>query len=201
MSNITKRELYSKAQDDLKFNGDKAWETIKFTVTLASAIIAAIVGLIGVVYSLTDVVSKSVLLIALIFVAFTLNKIVDFAEKNFERECRRMYENMTILMKLENELPPRGNKSNFEREDYYIPEEWRKEQYSDTNDFVKKMMQGRDRFYSNMKPLFTYLRRLSYILMVIVFFILIYTVASAWVSFQLSMIERHSKWHLPHKGW
>jgi len=201
MSKITKKELYSKAQDDLKFNGDKAWETIKFTVTLSSAIIAAIVGLIGVVISLTDLTSKIVLLVGLILVAIMLKEIVDFAERNFERECKRMYENMTILMKLENELPPRENKmNNFEKEDYYIPEKWRTERYSDTDDFVNKMLKE-DRFYSNMKPLFTNLRRLSYILMAIVIAVLIITIVNYWDSFPLSMSKRHHKWNLPHKSW
>ena len=79
-----------------------------------------------------------------------------------------MYENMTILMKIEDELPERKDMSdnrNFKEEKKYIPNEWGSKLFLNTEAFVNAMMEGKDKFYSSMKPIFSVLRIFSYILL------------------------------------
>jgi hypothetical protein len=187
MSSIKISDLYAKAQDDLKFNGDKAWETMKFSFTLSSALTTVIVSLLGVIsYLSISVIAKAFFMLIPILVAIIMKEFVDVTEKNFERECRRMYENMTILMKIEDELPQRKDKSdnrNFRDETKYIPLEWEKCKFSTTKQYVDEMMRQNDRFYSNMRPIFSILRKVSYALIAIVFGIIFITVEPILCSF------------------
>lgn len=193
MPSIEIGDLYTKAQDDLKFNGDKAWETIKFCVTLSSTLITVTVGLLGAInYLAIDGVIKAFLIVALIPLIIMMKRLVDVTEKNFERECRRTYKNLAILMKIEDELPQRkdlsGNR-NFKQETKYIPLEWEKNQFLTTEAYVTAMMQGKDKFYSNMRPIFPIFRRVSYVLLAIVSVIIIITVAPILQSFLKTILE------------
>lgn len=180
MSSIEIVDLYRKAQDDVKFNGDKAWETIKFCVSLLSTLITITVGLIGVInYLSIDVVVKALLTLSLISVIITMLKIVDVTEINFDRECRRMYESMAIIMKIEDELPLRKDLGdrNFKQETEYIPDKWKKTRFLSTKAYVNAMMERKDTLSSNMRRTFPIFRWLSYALLIIVIVIVIITVA------------------------
>ncbi len=183
-------DLYAKAQDDLKYNGDKAWESIKLCITLFSTLITVTLGLLGAInYLPVGFFVKASLIVTLIIFPIMLIIIVDFLSKNFHRECRRMYENATILMKIEDELPQRKDLSdsrNFMNETKYIPYRWEKDYispeegknlFSDTEDFVNKMMQKKDALYSNMKPIFSFFRVFSYVLLAIIFAIAVIIIA------------------------
>ena len=188
MSRVQISDLYAKAQDDLKFNGDKAWESIKLSFTLSSALTTVIVSLLGFInYLSIDVIAKTLFMLIPILVAIIMKKFVDVTEKNFKRECRRMYENMAILMKIEDELPKRKDKSddrNFKDETKYIPPEWEKSKFSNTKQYVDEMMKQNDRFYSDMRPIFPTLRKVSYALMVAIVGIIIFiTVEPILLSF------------------
>jgi hypothetical protein len=162
-------DLYAKAQDDLKLNADKAWESIKLCITLSSLLITVVLGLLeAITYFSTNFPVKIVLIFALVPFPILMIKTVDFLSKNFKRECRRMYENITILMKIEDELPQRrdlGDTGNFNKEKEYFPDEWKKIKFLDTKEYVDTMMQRKDKFYSNMKPLFSVLYACSYVLL------------------------------------
>jgi hypothetical protein len=162
-------DLYTKAQDDLKYNGDKAWETIKLCITLFSTLLTAFLGLLTAI----NFLGKS-LVFVLIPIPFPIMMIiiVYFLSKNFERECSRMYENVTILMKIEDELPHRKDlreERNFKEENDYIPKKWKEIQYSDTEEFVKVMMDNKkkDSFFSNLKAIFSILLGFSCVLLLI----------------------------------
>lgn len=169
MNSIKLADLYAKAQDDLKFNGDKGWETIKLCITLSSTLITVIMGLLGAInYLPINLFVKALLIVALIPLPILMKIIVNISAKNFERECRRMYENMTILMKIEVELPERKDLSanrNFNEETRYIPGEWEDGRFPNAKAFVTAMMQRKDKFYSNMSPIFSILRVSSYMLL------------------------------------
>ena len=179
-------DLYAKAQDDLKFNGDKGWETIKLCITLSSTLITVILGLLGAInYLPINFFVKALLIVALIPLPIMMKIIVDVSKKNFHRECRRMYENMTILMKIEDELPERKDLSdnrNFKEETKYLPNEWENKPFPNTKAFVTAMMQGKDKFYSNMRPIFSILRVFSYLLLSITCIITIIVIALALCS-------------------
>jgi ABC-type multidrug transport system fused ATPase/permease subunit len=173
-------DLYDKAQDDLKYNGDKAWESIKLCTALSSTLITVTLGLLGAIDFLPiNFIVKAVLILVLIIFPLMIKTIVTSLSKNFHRECRRMYENMTILMKIEDELPDRKDLSdsrNFTKEKKYIPHRWEKDYissekeknlFSDTEDFVATLMEKKDALYSNMKPIFSILKGISYVLVLI----------------------------------
>lgn len=174
MPSIEIGDLYRKAQDDVKFNGDKGWETIKFCLTLSSTLITLTVSLLGAInYLSINVVVKAFLTLSLILIMVMMKKLVDVTEKNFDRECRRMYENIAILMKIEDELPQRRDlrdNRNFKEEKEYIPDEWKKNQFLNTKAYVDAMMDGKkkDKFYSNMRPIFPIFRGLSYVVTAII---------------------------------
>ncbi len=185
-------DLYAKAQDDLKFNGDKAWESVKLCITLSSTLITIVLGLLGVInYFSINILVKVVLILALIPFPIMMASIVYFLFKNFKRECRRMYENMSILMKIEDELPQRKDVSkdrNFNEENDYIPSLWKGQQYAKTEDFVKATMSQSDRFYSNMQPIFSALKCFSYMLLGIIFIIASIVILSAFWNELISIL-------------
>ena len=182
-------DLYTKAQDDLKYNGDKAWETIKLCITLSSMLITVILGLLEVInYFSINFSVKVILILALIIFPIMMIKIVDVSSKNFYRECSRMYENVTILMKIEDELPQRRDLSdnrNFKEEKDYIPKRWKEIRFPKTDAFVDFMMDDKkkDKFYSNMKPIFSILKIFSYVLLSIICIIAIIVIAKGLCSF------------------
>lgn len=180
-------DLYVKAQDDLKFNGDKAWESIKLCITLSSTLITVTLGLLGAInYLSINFFIKALLIGGLIIFPIMMKRIVNVSAKNFERECRRMYENMTILMKIEDELPERKDLSdsrNFKEETTYIPPEWKENNLFPTTDaYVKATMQRKDRFYSNMRPIFSILRVFSNVLLSITCVIVIIVITQGLCS-------------------
>jgi hypothetical protein len=177
-------DLYTKAQDDLEYNGDKAWESIKLCITLSSTLITITLGLLGAIDYLPNYSVKASLIFVLIIFPIMMYYIVDVTSKNFDRECSRMYENVTILMKIEDELPERKDLSNrnFTKENKYIPHRWEKDYispqgeknlFSDTEEFVKKMMKKKDALYSNMKPIFSIFRAFSCVLLMLILAIFI----------------------------
>ena len=130
--------------------------------------ITVILGLLDAInYLSVNFFVKVILMVGLIPFPIMMERIVDYLSKNFYRECSRMYENVTILMKIEDELPQRRDLSdnrNFKGETDYIPNEWKKIKYPNTKAFVDAMMDDKkkDKFYSNLKPIFSILRFVSY---------------------------------------
>jgi cytochrome c biogenesis protein CcdA len=64
-------------------------------------------------------------------------------------------------MRIEDELPRRRDSSvkrNFEKENDYIPKKWKEIHYSDTDEFVNAMINNKkDKFFSNLKLIFSIL--------------------------------------------
>jgi hypothetical protein len=185
MSNIEIGDLYKKAQGDVEYQGDKGWETIKFCVTISSTLITATVGLLTVInYLPINVVIKPVLMLLLVPIMVIMERIVKVTKKNFNRECRRMYENITILMKIEDELPQRKDfkaNRNFKEEKEYIPQDWKKMQYSNTDEYVKSWMGDKKRptFYSSMSPIFSLFQVISYVITIGVIIITVLTIMTS----------------------
>ena len=95
-----------------------------------------------------------------------------------------MYENMPILMKIQDELPKRidlSDNRNFKDEKEYIPDLWKKHRFTDTDAFIKAMMEEKDKFYSDMKPIFSRLKVISYVLVLILVSIAIIIMAQGLV--------------------
>ncbi|MEM3616616.1 MAG: hypothetical protein QXJ31_01715 [Candidatus Bathyarchaeia archaeon] len=171
----------------MKFNGERAWETMKLSLTLSSALTTVIVSLLGVInYLPIDGFTKAFSMLVPLLVGIIMKEFVNVAERNFERECRRMYENIAILMKIEAELPSRKDKRddrNFKEETNYLPLAWEKCKFSNTEQFVDEMLKRNNSFYSSMKPIFSILRKVAYLLMAIVCSIILITIVSTLSSF------------------
>ncbi len=169
--NVT--ELYKKTQEDKKINADKAWETIKFSVTILSTLVTVTIALIGAInYLAIDPSVKPVFVSSTVLIPILMAVIVRIVGKNFERECIRMYESMAILMKIEEELPKRNvlAGSNFWEEDYF-PSYWKEPKYINTQKYIESMMGDSKKFYSSMKPIFSIFGLISLLLIVLVVFI------------------------------
>jgi hypothetical protein len=178
LSEIQIVDLYKKEYDYIKFNADKAWETIKFCTTIVSTLITVTVSLLGAINYLTiSPLVKVFLMIALIAFPIINLKIIAVNEKNFERESRRMYQAATVVMKIEATLPQRKNLKEtavFGKENTFTPPEWEEKKYSTTKEFIETMVKTDNKFYSSMKPIFSVLRLVSFLvltLMVLVIFI------------------------------
>lgn len=186
MPSIEIVDLYKKAQDDAKFNADKAWETIKFCTTVSSTLITVAVSLLGAINFLAiGLVVKALLTGTLILFPMMIMKIVHVAEENFQRECNRMYESIAILMKIEEELPKRihlNRDSHFTDENRYTPSKWDEKKYPTTGKFIEAMMNESDKFHSSMRPVFSVLRLASYVLLSIVSFIFLVTITPFFVD-------------------
>jgi len=176
-------DLYKKAQEDTKFNADKGWETVKFSATLSSTLITVTLGLLGVInYLAISPFVKAFLTGTLVIFPIMMGKIIGVAQKNFERECERMYEAIATLMKIEEELPQRVNLNkaiHFREEPTYINPRWNENKYSKTDAYIKDMMLKSDKFHSSIKPIFSIFRIISNVLLGIVSFIFVMTIVQS----------------------
>jgi hypothetical protein len=165
LSEIQIVDLYKKEYDYVKFNADKAWETIKFCTTIVTTLITVTVSLLGAINYLTiSPIVKVFLMVALVAFPIISLKVIGVTEKNFERELRRMYEALTIIMKIEAYLPLRKDvKVNrvFGKENTFIPPEWEENKYPTTKGYIDAMIKADNKFYSSMKPIFSVFRIVS----------------------------------------
>ncbi len=194
MSSIQTGDIYKKAHDDMKFNADKAWETIKFCTAISSTLITVTVSLLGAInYLAINVVVKAILTGTLIMFPIMIMKIVNVAKENYQRECNRMYQSIAILMKIEEELPKRvhlSKDSHFTEEDRYTPREWDETKYPTTRKFIDAMMKESDKFHSSMIPIFSVLLIASYVLLLIVSVIFLVTIIPFLVDIIKSEMHR-----------
>jgi hypothetical protein len=193
-------DLYRKAHDDMKFNADKAWETVKFHITLSSTLVTVTIGLFGFVNSLSvHAAIKTALTGALVLFPIIMLRIISVGKSNFERECSRMYEAIATVMKIEEKLPSR-EKLNSQNvlfgEDKFIPkryeEERKKKNWKDTDEFIKDMLTGsHDNFYRNMRRIFPVFAIVSYFLLAMVsvsFLILLTSLAATFLAFLVVLL-------------
>jgi hypothetical protein len=138
---IAVSDLYIKAQRDVEFQEEKGWETIKFFLTFSSTLFTVTLGLFFAIQyfklgsAMTSGLSLSLILIMIILVIFS-----KISEVNFARECKRMYENIAIIMKIEDEFGRRIKRAVLKEEAYYIPDTWKQTKQDTTRDFVRSVM-------------------------------------------------------------
>lgn len=172
MSGITLADIYKREHDSQLFLAERAWETIKFHITLSLTLITVTLGLFGLINSLGEPeIIRTVLIGALVLFPYIMFRIVSIGEENFQRECNRMYEAIAVLMKIEEKFDLRGElseKNHFFREPRCTPLRY-DEKWETTEKFVDDMMEGtRDNFYTNMRRIFPIFRIVSYILISII---------------------------------
>jgi hypothetical protein len=181
MANVRWDELYQKVLKEKHFFADKAWETIKFHTILSSSLISITIGaLVGLHTSETFLelsIWKRLILLSILFILpYTMKKIIAIGFSNFERECERMYENSTILMKLEEKLGffqerEKKEKLTLPQDKTYISprsfEDKAEKQWKTTKDFTRDMLncvENKKNLYCNMKKIFELFSRAAWIL-------------------------------------
>ena len=112
-----------------------------------------------------------------------MNKIVDYGKKNFRRECKRMFEFLTILIKLEEKHNITSAirvalREQFTSDDSYVPKRFKTKIFDTSENFIdslvnekKKGVNDDDNFYRNMIPLFNTLENASGILVFSILFL------------------------------
>ena len=112
-------------------------------------------------------------MIRLDYVMSTFKRIFEkYGFENFERECRRMYEQTSILIKLEENFGFYGERPQKRKtlpaDKLYIPRRWLCDQSQTDFQFVCNAMAKKDTLYGNMKPIFRIFQWLSVVLMIII---------------------------------
>lgn len=154
-------EFYRRSNNIRYFFSDKAWETIKLHILLSSSLISVTIGALALMhtsgdYLALDKVMRFILVLLLVFLPVSMLLIVYQGSTNFVRECKRMYEQISIIMKLEEKLGLDGERTErkqFPKDDKYVPKRY-DEIWNDSNQFIKDMMSRKDTLYSNMFPIF-----------------------------------------------
>jgi len=167
MSENTNRdwlEFYKKAHNDQTFFAEKAWETIKLHILLSSSLISITVGTLVLMHT-SEVFfrfgakERIILIGSLLILPITMILILYIGFRNFSRECRRMYEQASILMKLEEKFGFSVEKRAKERKQFlkdetYVPERYLEKIWDSSSEFIKDVMLRKDTLYGNMSPIF-----------------------------------------------
>lgn len=177
MSNENLIEYYRKTWEHYEKNANYAWETIRLHTILSSSIISITIGTLSLLLT-SETFQNQHLLLQIVLIAsisilpVLMWELLTIGKKNFERECTRMYEELAIMMKLEEQL-----KINVERERGYIqfPEDktYKPKRYftlwNNTESFIENMMNvDKENFYSRMSKLFNIFIMFAYVLLIII---------------------------------
>ena len=167
-------EYYKRTCDMFRENAKYSWEMIKFYTILCSSIITIIFGFLGAMLS-SEIFNIQPLIIQIVILGFSiifplmLLWIIKLGRNNFSRECRNMYEQLAILIKIERKLglhtASRGDDERiiFKNDDYYWPERWKDDWLLDSEkSFVDRMISlTRKSYYSNSIKIFTMFNYIS----------------------------------------
>lgn len=174
-------ELYKKTNAERKIFAEKAWETIKIHIVLLSSLISITIGTLAVTHTseifltLLDEKMKFLLNASLLILPIIMLRIIRTARLNFKRECKRMYEQISIIMKLEEKmgfLEERTENKQFKDDKGYFPKRYY-DKWDNSEKFVKDMMKRKDTIYRNMRQIFSIFEIISYVLISLVVLIAI----------------------------
>jgi hypothetical protein len=147
------RSFYRKTDELRKDFANRCWESVKVYLTLASILISFYSGLL-----IIERIQTTALVI-LGLLPFFLFLVSCIFWSNFKRECKRMYEQIGILMLIEQKLGlfvPRTEKEPklFPDEEYYMPKKMVNPESSSIKKFTEHMMHKNDSLYGRLKYLF-----------------------------------------------
>jgi len=182
-------ESYRQVKKARTFYAEKAWETIKFHILLSSSLISITVGAIALMHTSDVFINHGllwkVLLVAMLSILpFTMLEILRVGSANFERECRRMCEQNSIIMKLEERFDLRAERTErefpeseihavwgkqFPEDKTYVPERYL-QKWNSSCEFVEWYMNPdrSDTFYGIMNRVFRIFNLASYGLIMII---------------------------------
>ena len=141
--------------------GKTTWETIKLNTLLSSALTSlSVYAIIYFYQSLQNLTVQDNILIRLLLmiIPILLFIINEKGQINYKRQCRRMYEMTSIVIKIEAKMglyEDRTEKEFFNKDEWYVPDYWKNLNFSKSEDFVDYQMKKEDAFYQNMKWVFS----------------------------------------------
>lgn len=151
---------YQRIIKNFERNAISAWETVKLLVVLSSSIISITLGANFLMqtsewFLKQSIIMKSFLTGSTIILPGIMLIMLDTGKNNFTRECKRMYEHLSILIKIEEKYGMRGyrNKEHikqFPEDKKYIVKRF-DEIWKNSEQFRDKLTSTeRDSFYYNM---------------------------------------------------
>jgi hypothetical protein len=177
-------EFYRKTASSMNFNATAGWETVKFHIVLSSSLISVtFVALVAIQTSASlDYNLKHLFTLGLVVLPITMLFVVRQGGENFKRECERMYDQVSILMKLEDKFgfyeKRDGERHIFLNDDGYFPKKFYGQWYSakdvDSDKFREKMMSSSDTFYSTMRTVFMLFTNVSYGLIALIVLVVLF---------------------------
>ena len=137
------------------------WETIKLNTVLSSALISLAVYSIIYVYTseffwkpeVLTFQDRFVVRILLLLIPIILGFINWRLHRNFNRQCIRIYELASIVIKIEEKMglhQERTEKENFPNDKWYVPDDWKDSCCCTSKKFVDDCMKKKDAFYKSM---------------------------------------------------
>jgi hypothetical protein len=183
-------EFYKKVHDDKKFFAEKGWESIKFHILLASSLISITVGALIAVHT-SDVFlglynyTRAIFTGFLIILPITMFLVLRIGLKNFKRECKRMYEQASILMKLEERFDFSGErtekKKEFLKEKMYNPPRYYETKWNLTSSFIDDMLSCcKENFYCTMSRIFKTFMGISIGLIILIIIVALGHIFGIW---------------------
>jgi len=186
ISEITSKdwlEFYKKTHNDKKFFAEKAWETIKLHILLSSSLISITIGTLALMHTSEVFLGfgtneKSMLIAPLFILPFTMASILYIGSRNFDRECRRMYEQASIMMKLEEKFGFSVEEREEERKQFledktYVPERYSEKIWNSSSEFIKDVMSAKDTLHGNMRRIFDIFFWVSVLLMILIWVVIL----------------------------
>jgi hypothetical protein len=116
-------ELYKEMHNTIRETSKREWETVKFYTTIFLALLAATATLIVYSKSISSIIPKIFILILPSYMLI----ISIIGLRNYKRECRRIWERMASIAKIEEKLsfriPRDKNCEVFKDDKFYIPKD------------------------------------------------------------------------------
>ncbi len=175
-------ELYKKTIKSQQFFAEKGWESIKFHILLSSSLVSITIGALVAMHTSSafnelGYGARGLLVLILVVLPSLMIAIIELGYKNFVRECKRMYEQSSIFLKLEEKLGfwedrDEDKRKGFPNEEKYFPDRYREyftnEEWSNSEDFIKDIMSRKDTLFGIMKKIFIIFEDIGLILIVII---------------------------------
>ena len=154
-----------------RFQTERAWETIKLFILVFSSLISIYFTLIIAMFKFEIIVKIPfyLRLFILSIFPFFLFLVCIVGWLNFRRQCRRMYELISILIKVQEKLGllnSRTENKYFPEDKYYVSDGWLPNQRN-SQEFINDLMKKRDTFYGIMKKYFFIFIMFSCLLMAV----------------------------------
>lgn len=146
------------------------WETIKLNTILSSALTSLSVYSVIYFHQLVDKISietNIIIRLFLLIIPILLLMINRKSKKNYDRQCKKMYELVSIVIKIEEKLglyENRLKKGYFRDDEWYVPDNWKKLCYSKSEKFVDNLMMSEDAAHQNMLWIFSIFMMVSFAL-------------------------------------